>query len=123
MTPQRRAVMETLATTRGHPTVAEIHAAVCDRLPDVARATAYRVLETLVELGLVRRVPCPSSALRYEAVREPHHHFWCRRCERLFDLPPGALGGAESLAWNGAEPAWRPEEIAILVQGACPECA
>jgi Fur family ferric uptake transcriptional regulator len=56
------------------------------RLPEVGRATVYRSLEQLEQLGLVRRVDLGGDAACYERVDpggEHHHHIVCRRCGRV----------------------------------------
>src|SRR4051794_11421566 len=58
----------------------------------VARASIYRVLEELVEHGLVNRLEVGSGVALYETIDpggDHHHHLVCERCGRLvpFDDP------------------------------------
>lgn len=49
----------------------------------VGRATVYRTLEKLMELGLVERLDLGVAGTRYEATRhgpDHHHHLVCDRC-------------------------------------------
>lgn len=121
MTVQRRAVMEALAERVDHPTADQIHSAVVQRLPDVSRATVYRSLETLAELGLLHRVPHPGSAVRFDANTEPHHHFLCQACGSIADLPLESIDGHRELQFAGRPPS-DDAELAILVRGTCAAC-
>lgn len=122
LTAQRRAVMEALASRTDHPSVEQIHSAVVRRLPDVSKATVYRALETLRDLGLVERVHHPGSAVRFDANTEPHHHFLCTSCGSISDLPLGDVDGSDALAYVGAGEGVA-EDIVVLVRGVCAECA
>lgn len=93
VTVQRRVVLTTLAERRDHPTAECLFADVAARLPGVARATVYRTLDALVELGLAARLPSPSGAARFEARRTRHDHAHCLQCGRVEDLLAPAPGG------------------------------
>ena len=57
-----------------------------DRLDGVGRATVYRAIEQLEELGLVQRIDLGGDSAAYEKV-DPrghhHHHLVCNRCGRV----------------------------------------
>jgi Fur family peroxide stress response transcriptional regulator len=89
LTVQRRAIMEALAGREDHPSADQLYEAVRERLPGLSKTTVYRVLETFVRLGVVRRVSHPGAAARYDAVVENHHHMLCVDCQKLIDLEAG----------------------------------
>ena len=99
-TPQRYAVMAYLVEHTGHPTAAEIFAAVNRAHPRSSRATTYNNLRDLVQTGLVREVAVEGRAARFDAKGMRHHHFICDRCGDVEDLKwyevpkpkPGSLG-------------------------------
>jgi Fur family ferric uptake transcriptional regulator len=78
----RRQVLELLGGESCALTALEIDR----RLPRVGRASVYRTLELLDELGLVQKVDLGGEAAGYERV-EPgghhHHHMVCERCGRV----------------------------------------
>ena len=74
MTVQRRAILETLAGHEDHPTADQVFEGVASRLPGLSRTTVYRVLETLVELGVIHKANHLGSAARYDPNTERHHH-------------------------------------------------
>jgi Fur family ferric uptake transcriptional regulator len=64
----------------------EIHAALTGRGAKVGLASVYRVLDTLVEHGLVQRVDVGDGIVRYEPLRndaEHHHHLVCDDCGKV----------------------------------------
>ena len=86
ITPQRRAIVEYLASAEHHPTPEQILKAVNRRFPMTSRATVYNTLSLLKESGLIREV-FQEGVLRFDANLGPHHHFLCRRCGKVEDIP------------------------------------
>jgi Fur family ferric uptake transcriptional regulator len=68
VTPQRTAVLRTLAAER-HQSLEEIRA----RCPEVGLVTVYRTLDLMGELGIVRRLDFGDGA-HYELAEDHHHH-------------------------------------------------
>jgi Fe2+ or Zn2+ uptake regulation protein len=117
---QRERLLDHLRRTTCHPTAAEIHAALQPSLPALALATVYRNLELLVAEGRVHEVPTASGALRYDGRLDPHDHFECERCGRLFDVracTPTRL--ARTLERRHGLIARR---VRVAFVGACREC-
>jgi Fur family peroxide stress response transcriptional regulator len=86
LTVQRRTILEVLAERTDHPTADQVFAAVRTRMPDVSRTTVYRVLDTLVRLGLAVKTPHHGASVRFDPRTERHHHLVCTRCDRVIDL-------------------------------------
>jgi Fe2+ or Zn2+ uptake regulation protein len=86
LTVQRSAIYAALAARSDHPTADQVYADLRTRLPGISKATAYRTLDKLVELGLVVRVSHPGSAARYDAKTHRHHHVVCDGCGAMTDL-------------------------------------
>ena len=79
----RRAVIEVLARHNCLMTANDILAELQRGSSTIGFATVYRALETLTELGLVRRVDPGTGAAAYEPVDpsgDHHHHVVCDRC-------------------------------------------
>ncbi len=118
-TPQRYAVMAFLMEHSGHPTAAEIFAAVNRVDPRSSRATTYNNLRDLVTAGLVREVAVEGRAARFDIRGMRHHHFICDRC-----------GDVEDMEWYEVpRPASRAlgkrlvRECELIVRGLCAKCA
>lgn len=91
VTVQRRRIFEALLGRTDHPTPDQVYAAVKDTLPGVSRTTVYRVLDTLVALGVVAKACSPGVAGRVDPRTHRHHHLVCQRCDRLFDVDEEAV--------------------------------
>jgi len=91
VTVQRRRIFEALTGRTDHPTPDQVYAAVKDTLPGVSRTTVYRVLETLVRVGVLAKACSPGAASRVDPRTSRHHHLVCQRCDRLFDVDEEAV--------------------------------
>jgi Fur family peroxide stress response transcriptional regulator len=91
VTVQRRRIFEALVGRTDHPTPDQVYAAVRGTLPGVSRTTVYRVLETLVRVGVLAKASSPGAASRVDPRTSRHHHLVCERCERLFDVDEDAV--------------------------------
>jgi len=85
VTPQRLAVFEAVDLLHDHPTAEEISQFIRKKHPDIALGTVYKTLETLVDKDILNRVKTDSGLLRYDAVKENHHHIYCALCDRIED--------------------------------------
>lgn len=120
LTSQRRTVLETLLARRDHPTADQLHQAVKARLPEVSRTTVYRVLDTLVKLGLARQIPHPTAVARFDANVDRHHHLVCRECDSVMDFPDDRV---QSLACPPAGvTGFTIEDYSIQFTGLCASC-
>lgn len=120
LTPQRFAVLEYLGRAAGHPTADEIATEINRRFPRASRATVYNTLNALRDAGLVREVSHgDEAAARYESNVEPHHHFVCRLCGRLEDVPAGAFAAPEGLRLEGGHEV---ESYEVVLRGVCGAC-
>ena len=120
LTPQRFAVLEYLTRAAGHPTADQIAAEINRRFPRASRATVYNTLNALRDAGLVREVTHgDAAAARYESNVEPHHHFVCRVCGRLEDVPAESFAAPEKLRLEGGHEV---ETYEIVLRGVCGKC-
>lgn len=120
LTLQRRIVLEAVAGRKDHPSADRVYENVQRAHPEVSRATVYRTLEKFVELGVLRKVCHPGSAVRYDPRVERHHHLVCLRCNRMEDytdprlddirLPPASRQG------------FHITDYSIQFRGVCREC-
>jgi Fe2+ or Zn2+ uptake regulation protein/O6-methylguanine-DNA--protein-cysteine methyltransferase len=114
VTPQRRAILGAFSHGADeHLSADEIHARAAAVIPELGRGTVYAALAELTELGLLAARGSPEP-VRYETNTEPHQHFRCRLCLRLFDV---AL--ADPLL---APEGFLVEQITITADGVCAEC-
>lgn len=95
ITSARSAVIETLAHIGGHPSAEELCRRVREHHPTIHRATVYRTLETLSDLGVVTHIRIGDGASTYHLTLDSevpsHLHAQCRNCGRIVDLPGDLL--------------------------------
>jgi len=91
VTVQRRRIFEALVGRTDHPTPDQVYAAVKETLPGISRTTVYRVLDTLVRVGVLAKACSPGTASRVDPRTSRHHHLVCQGCDQLFDLDEEAV--------------------------------
>jgi Fe2+ or Zn2+ uptake regulation protein len=120
LTVQRRAVYAVLASRSDHPTADQVFEGLHERVPGISKATAYRTLDTLVELGLVVRVSHPGRGARYDAKTARHHHLVCDGCGAVADLESRQL---DALPLPDLKPTgFRTRDFSVHVRGFCQDC-
>jgi len=90
----RSAVVEKLSAQTCCLTAQEIFDQLREDGRAVGIASVYRVLEVLVELGLVQRVDVGDGAARFEPAYpsgEHHHHLLCSNCGDVIAFEDAAL--------------------------------
>ena len=96
LTMPRRAVAELITEYDGHFTAADLESAARRRRLDLSRATLFRSLDLLTELGVVERLDLPSGEHAYvPCAPAHHHHVVCSRCGRSSDVED--VGLAQSI--------------------------
>jgi Fur family peroxide stress response transcriptional regulator len=92
LTPQRLVLLRALVESELHPSAEELFARVRETCPTTSRATVYKTLETLKELGEVLELEFRDGSNRYDGLRPASHpHFVCTCCGRIEDLEVGEL--------------------------------
>jgi Fur family ferric uptake transcriptional regulator len=119
----RERVVELLAAEHCALSAVEIEDALKRRGQRTGRASIYRVLELLVEHGLVERVTVGHGLARFERIQpggEHHHHLVCEQCGRLvaFDDP----GLERAIDAVSTRLGIRVKGHEVLLRGACERC-
>ncbi|MEX1022187.1 MAG: Fur family transcriptional regulator [Dehalococcoidia bacterium] len=95
--------------------------AVVNASPEVGRATVFRTLRLLQDLGVVCQVVLDDGVLAYRlAPEEHHHHLLCVECGAVRDFSSDALEAVfdEIEGKTG----YAIEAHRLEVYGRCPEC-
>ena len=120
VTTQRRTIYETILDREDHPTADQIHDVVCRRIRSISRTTVYRILDTLVELGLITKICHHGSAARFDPKVYQHHHLVCLYCDRIIDLEEQRLN---QVAWpNVRRHGFEIRDYHIHFRGICAVC-
>ncbi|UCH63437.1 MAG: transcriptional repressor [Fidelibacterota bacterium] len=88
LTPQRLAVMEDILASEGHRECDDIFLSLRGRGIPVSRATIYRTLDVLEQVGFVRKLNIGDGRFRYEnKLAQSHHdHLICLECGRIIEF-------------------------------------
>lgn len=121
LTPQRLAVLEILANSAEHPSVAQIHAEVLRRFPTTSLATVYKTVLLLKELNEVLELGFADGSNRYDGLKpEAHPHVICTRCRRIMDPELATLKDLNTEM--EAKTGYRIQHHRMDFFGLCPEC-
>ena len=121
LTGPRLVVLETMVALEGtHPTADEVHRGAHDRGSDVGRATVYRTLETLVELGVLTKAAHTGTAVRYDATVAQHHHLVCLRCDRIIDIADERLDAVP--VPDTSKLGFAVSDLQVQLRGRCRSC-
>lgn len=121
MTAQRQMVLDAVCEIGDHARPEQVYELVQQKSPAVHRATVYRTLKLLCELGLVTDTVTAEGHMVYEIAGErPHHHLVCRCCGADLEFPD-----EEYRAFVDAleeKSGFRIEATHITLSGLCPAC-
>lgn len=120
----RTAVVEALARHDCAVTALELDDELRRRRPAVGRASVYRALEQLEQLGLVQRMEVTRGTAGYERVEpggEHHHHAICRRCGRMVPFEDSSLERA--IARLSEEIDFEVADHDVILRGLCERCS
>ncbi len=121
LTEPRRAVADLIAEQTGHFTASDLEGLVRDRRLGISRATLFRALELLTELGVVERLDLPTGEHAYvPCARAHHHHVVCSRCGRTAEAED--CGVSEAVAEIARRTGFRIDSHRLELFGLCRHC-
>jgi Fur family transcriptional regulator, ferric uptake regulator len=119
----RRSIVGLLDEQRCALSPGEIRDRLAARGSEVSRASVYRVIEELEQIGVLQRVEVGQGIVRYEPARGEaahHHHLVCEHCGRLEPFTDEGLERAiEQLSTRLP---LQVSEHEIVIRGACSAC-
>ena len=121
LTGPRRALAALIAGQARHFTADDLLGESRRRRLGVTRATIFRSLDVLADLGVVERLDLPSGEHAFVAC-EPahHHHVVCSSCGRTAGVAdPGIEKIAEAI---GRDTGFRIDAHRLELFGLCPAC-
>lgn len=100
LTPQRRAIVDTIIEKEGeHLTAEEIYDEVKKKCPEIGLATVYRTILLLEEIGFIFKLDLNDGCSRYELVNSDethrHHHLVCNECKCVIEVQDDLLDDLE----------------------------
>ena len=118
VTPQRLAVYRAIVSRHDHPSAEELYEELKGKIEGISLTTVYRTLSSLETVGLVQRVPTLRDKVRYDARVEPHSHFICLNCGRIFDVD-----SVPEIDLEKFEAVGTPINCTMVCYGICRECS
>jgi len=86
ITPQRKAILDFLLSTKEHLTAEAIYFILKSRFPMLSKATVYNNLKTLAEKGCLQALHLGEGGVLYDWNPNDHPHLLCSKCGRVIDV-------------------------------------
>jgi len=123
ITPQRISILEAIYSLNNHPTAENIIEYIHKKHPNIATGTVYKVLETLIESGLVKKVTTDRDVMRYDGVTENHHHLYCIECDIIEDYNDSELDQILEKYFESKKiPGFEIQEFVLQIKGTFDKC-
>lgn len=91
ITATRRSILKEIAAAESPLTIEEIS----DRVPGIGRATVFRTVKLLNDLGVICRVTLENRGIRYVlSTSSHHHHLICSECGSVTEFSSPQLDQA-----------------------------
>ena len=121
ITEPRKAVLKLMAEGHQHLSHAEILAQARLKSPNIGRATVYRTLELLVEIGMVHATYLGDANQRFIVpIGGHHHHLVCNHCGTVTDLDECYV--EDALAAISLATGFQAESHLVELYGKCLKC-
>lgn len=118
LTIQRAAILEFLHGNTQHPTAEDIYESLKGIYPALSRATVYNTLDLFKQHGLIQEITIERGRAHYDYKTEPHHHFLCRHCNRIYDVDKRMVHVEQAARMDGHQM----EDVRLYMMGTCSAC-
>lgn len=120
-TPTRMAVMQVLSKSTTPLSIQEVLKRVGQEKID--QVTAYRILQTLKEVGLVRKIDLQHNRSYYELSPQiDHHHIICTSCGKMEDVEGCIVEDMLAVALRQSKQFNQFTEHSFEIFGMCKDC-
>ncbi len=119
VTPQRIFILKRLMEMEGHVTAEDVYNSIKKEIPSISISTVYRTLKQFEDKGIINSLLTSKEygVTVFDTNFEPHHHFVCKICGEIWDIPgeimkvnvKGDIGGIG-------------ESLTVTVKGTCHRC-
>jgi len=122
-TENRLRVLEVVGSNKYPLSAADIHNTLGRNL-SINRVTVYRILDLLVEHGVLDRLSTGGRSFYYGLApnenHQPHPHFYCKLCGQMDCLDPETLEIDTAPLWKIFP--GRIDKVEVRVDGICKNC-
>ena len=92
LTTPRQAIIKLVAPRHDHFSAQEVWDEVRERYSGIGRATVFRTLDLLTELGVLNRIHTGDGCHRYTVCEtKHHHHLMCVECGNVSSLEAAGI--------------------------------
>ena len=122
LTAQRQMVLDAVGELGRHASPEEVYLRVHEKSSAINRATVYRVLSLLREVGLLSAAVHSNGRIEYEITgQESHHHLHCRSCGADHEFSDEAfVVFTEALSQQYG---FQVESDHLILAGLCADCS
>ncbi len=92
LTPARLAVLAVIDDEHAHLNPVDVLDEARKVYPKLGRATVYRTLELLTELGILRPIYMGETTPRFIRAEGGHHHLVCNECGKIVEFDECVAG-------------------------------
>ncbi len=123
VTPQRLVILDAIYKLGNHPTADNIIEYIRQSNPNIASGTVYKVLDTLIENKLVKKVTTDRDLMRYDGIMENHHHLYCSECDLIEDYMDEELDEVLKEYFKKKKfTGFKLEDIVVQIRGTFDKC-
>ena len=115
---QRVAIMNYLLEHHTHPTIEEVYNYVKQEIPTVSKTTVYNTLRMFSECNVATMITIDDHRVCYDGNTNPHIHFFCKKCEKVFDFENIELPEYKGIIGKG----FQIDDMQLYYKGICPQC-
>ena len=117
---QKEIILDALKKYRIHPTADELYKYIHQDYSDIGVATVYRNLNKFAEKGLIRKITGLDGSSHFDSCIEPHYHFMCSCCGKIYDIPGNIAQDLIAKAEEFTD--CKINSMDITFRGLCREC-
>ncbi len=120
-TPQRKQIFEEILKTEGHFQIEDLVHKIKEKGINVSRATVYRTLNIMKELGFVEEVIKFKNKTIYEVSLKHHHdHLICTNCGKIIEFHEEKIEELQNKICKKYK--FHPDFHRLEIFGLCNEC-
>ncbi|HIE59473.1 MAG TPA: transcriptional repressor [Persephonella sp.] len=120
-TSQRESILEEILNVKGHFEIEDMVKRIKEKNIPVSRATVYRTLNILKEMGLVNEVIKYKNKTIYEISLKQHHdHLICTKCGSIIEFSEEEIEKLQDKICK--EYGFKPETHRLEIFGICKNC-
>lgn len=119
-TRSRVRLLEVLQAIGGHHSADEIHRLLKDWGCPMARGSVFKMVSDLWRANLLMVTDLGTGRSLYELHLGRHHHFVCRGCRSIWDVPEG--GEEPTLQGPEFDLPGKLEQVQVVFRGLCRQC-